>query len=146
MPPLHHLLLLLALLLALLLGVGWWRSARRGGLRSRARNARAQGGEHQAEALLRAHGFRVIDRQVRRSGTMWVDGQACAFEVRVDLLVEGEEGLFVAEVKTGSQAPDPLHPATRRQLYDYWRLFNECGLLLVDVEAGQVSEIAFDLS
>jgi len=139
------------LLLALVLALGWWWTARRWSRASRGRVRRAQVGEHRAEALLEDAGFRILDRQVRALGWMEIDGETVEFEVRADLLVEVEPGhpdfpagaRLVAEVKTGDRAPDPSHPATRRQLLEYQRVFQPDGLLLVDVEAGQVIEIAF---
>ena len=140
------LLLLLVALLALLLLValaGWWRSSRRAGVASRSRNAGAQRGEAFAEELLTDQGFRILERQVRRQGTFYIDGEAIDFDVRVDLLVERGGEQFVAEVKTGTLAPDPCHPPTRRQLREYAELFPECGLLLVDADMGEVLEVEF---
>jgi hypothetical protein len=36
-----------------------------------------------------------------------------------------------------------MYPPTRRQLLEYWFVFEPDGLLLVDVEAGVVSAIVF---
>lgn len=146
-----QLLFLALVLLALALGLGWWWSTRRWSRASQRRVRRALVGESDAEALLETCGFRVLDRQVRGFGWMEVDGQDLEFEVRADLIVElvgphpvlPRGARLVAEVKTGGRAPDPTHPATRRQLLEYQRVFEPDGLLLVDVEAGQVLEVAF---
>lgn len=145
------LLVLALLLLALALALGWWWTARRWSRASRGRVRRALVGETDAEGLLASLGYRVLDRQVRALGWMEVDGQEVEFEVRADLLVEvvAADGAWppgarlVAEVKTGARATDPAHPATRRQLLEYQRVFDPDGLLLVDVEAGQVIAVAF---
>jgi hypothetical protein len=50
---------------------------------------------------------------------------------------------FVAEIKTGDQAPDPSFPATRRQLLEYQLVFEVEGLLLVDMAAGRVRTVSF---
>jgi hypothetical protein len=50
---------------------------------------------------------------------------------------------FVAEVKTGAQAPSLATAATRRQLLEYRQVFAVDGVLLVDVEAGRVAEVLF---
>lgn len=139
----------MALLLALALlfmGLAWaLRSTRQEpGRRSRARNHTAQTGEREAEALLAAHGYRVVDRQVPATGTLWVDGHPEPFEVRVDLQVERGGRRWVAEVKTGRCAPDPAWPATRRQLREYAALFPDHGLLLVDAEGGEIYEVGFE--
>lgn len=143
--------LVLGLLLALLVAVlawavaawGWRHTARTPGSRSRRRNRAALEGERAAEALLVAHGYHVVARQERALGFVHVDGEEHTFEVRADLVVTREGGRFVAEVKTGATAPDPLHPATRRQLLEYALVFDLDGVLLVDVGAGTVREVDF---
>lgn len=138
--------LVLFLLLAfatLVLGVLWRVAATAGGRASRERNARAQAGEAEAERLLRRCGYRVVARQVRGSWTLSVDGQLHEAAVRADLLVSRHGRRFVAEVKTGAVAPDPLHPATRRQLLEYWLAFEPDGVLLVDMEARVVRVVGF---
>jgi hypothetical protein len=134
-------LLAWGLVFLLLLVVGWLLF--RPGLRSRDRNRRAQRGEHDAERLLEKHGFSVIERQARRRWTVRVDGEDEGAEVRADLLVQKDGLLFVAEVKTGDLAVDPLFPATRRQLLEYFFVFEPDGLLLVDPEASSVVEVEF---
>ena len=50
---------------------------------------------------------------------------------------------FVAEVKTGSRAPDPTLPATRRQLLEYTFVFGVDRVLLVDAQAGVIRTVTF---
>jgi len=100
----------------------------------------------------------VLDRQVPAIWWIEVDGAMIESEVRADLLVArdlveadtggggaeaGAEERFVAEVKTGSKAPDPNFPATRRQLLEYAHVFAPYGVLLVDAEAGTIREVCF---
>lgn len=115
--------------------------AQRGSQRSKARNQRAQRGESAAEQLLQDEGYTVIERQVRGAWTLWVNGEPLEVEVRADLLVERDGERFIAEVKTGELAPDPSYPPTRRQLLEYSVAFDVDGLLLVDMEAGEILEI-----
>ena len=144
--PLMWTLLAALVLLVVGLALALWATQREAGRRSRARNARAQAGEHAAEALLAQHGFAVVARQVPVDGTLWVDGQAETFGVRLDLVVERGGRRFAAEVKTGDNAPDPAWPATRRQLREYAALCPDMGVLLVDVDAGAVYDVGFDSS
>ena len=116
----------------------------RAGVASRTRNHRAQRGECEAESMLEGLGYRILDRQIRELGQVWLDGELVEFEVRADLLVERHDVHFVAEVKTGRLAPDPGYPPTRRQLREYARVFDDCGILLVDVELGTVIEVCFE--
>jgi hypothetical protein len=130
-----------ALLVALL-----WRARARWSRASRRRNHHALEGEREAEDLLTARGFRVLDRQAAYTSTMWVDGEPVDFGIRVDLVVEKRGRTFIAEVKTGERAPNPAWGPTRRQLREYATLLPDHGLLLVDVEAGDVLSIHFDES
>lgn len=133
--------LVTAVALALALALAWQR--RRAGRRSRARNRRAQAGEADAIALLEEQGYEILEEQATRSWTVWLDDEAHEATARADFIV-GRDGLvYVAEVKTGARAPDPLYPPTRRQLLEYWFVFEPDGLLLVDVEAGDIIAVHF---
>ena len=130
-------------LLCLLFALGWWWSRGRIRRANMRRGHRARKGEDAAERMLRRAGFEVVDAQVHRVSTMIVDDEPVEISVRVDFIVRRRRRSFVAEVKTGAVAPSPTHPATRRQLREYAAFFPDHGLLLVDVEAGRIHEIAF---
>jgi Holliday junction resolvase-like predicted endonuclease len=136
---------LVGLLLVVCVGLawGWRRSAQRVGRANSLRGERARWGEQRAERLLQRKGYRIVGRQVQGHGHILVDGEALDIRVRVDLIVKRRGRRFVAEVKTGTTAPDPTHPATRRQLREYAALFPDHGLLLVDAEAGTVHRVEF---
>lgn len=115
------------------------------GVRARRRMKRARRGETRAEKLLRKRGYRVEGRQVPTRFTFHVDGTPRDVELRADLLVRRSGRRYVAEVKTGTLAPDPGHRATRRQLLEYAVAFDADGLLLVDADRGNVHEVVFPL-
>ncbi len=108
----------------------------------RARMRRAAAGERAAGPLLERGGYRIEGRQVSRTLEYQLDGEACVVEVRADYLVEREGERFVAEVKTGKEAPRLAHRPTRRQLLEYAHAFDTRGVLLVDAEAGRVHRVA----
>lgn len=144
-----HLGLLLPLLLGLLLAVAlaaWaWergRLARRGRRRRRV----ALRGESEAELLLDAAGYAILERQATGRWTLWVDEREVEVACRADLLVERDGALFVAEVKTGALAPDPCRPATRRQLLEYQVAFEADGLLLVDMAERRIRQVRLPLA
>ena len=115
------------------------------GLRSRKRLDRALDLERAAVAVLERDGYRVVDAQVSRELLVEVDGALLAYVVKADYLVEDASGeRFVAEVKTGAVATDPLHVATRRQLLEYQLGYADArGVLLVDMERGAVLRVRF---
>lgn len=117
-----------------------WRDVRsRRVLRARARRAAA--GERAAVGLLERAGYRIADQQVARTLEYGLDGAPCRVEVRADYLVERGGELFVAEVKTGKEAPKLSHRPTRRQLLEYAHAFGTEGVLLVDAEQGRVHRV-----
>jgi Holliday junction resolvase-like predicted endonuclease len=132
-------LLVLVLLLALLL----LRERGRASRASRRRVRRAQDGEERARALLEEQGFRILAEQHRGRWCVEVDEGLHEVEVIADLIVERDGWRYVAEVKTGDLAPDPLRPATRRQLLEYLMAFEPDGLLLVDMDRGCIHEVGF---
>jgi len=132
----------LVLVVAFLLLLGRWRG-QRGHRRAVQRAERAGAGEVAAESLLESIGYTILERQVRCLWWICVDGEEEEVELRADLLVEREGARFIAEVKTGERAPDPAFPPTRRQLLEYRLAFDPYGVLLVDVEAGEVFEVDF---
>jgi hypothetical protein len=100
--------------------------------------------------LLEGCGFRILERQVTTTWTLTIDGEAHEVRSRADLLVEARTRSrfprgtrYIAEVKTGDLAPDPRRPATRRQLMEYLMAFDVDGVLLVDMEQGNVHHVVF---
>ena len=111
--------------------------------RARRRLKKALRGEHEAERLLEARGFRIEARQHPAELTLVVDGAPLTVGVRADLIVRRGDARYVAEVKTGSVAPRLEHAPTRRQLLEYALAFDVDGVLLVEPEAGVVREVEF---
>jgi hypothetical protein len=141
-PPSWTLLAILALLLVVFLA-GWRWDRGRTARASRRRNRLARRAESAAEELLRSLGYVVVERQARASWTLAVDGELLRVSSRVDLLVEREGRLFLADVKSGVEAPSPTAPATRRQLLEYQLAFAVDGVLLVDMASDRVLHVDF---
>ena len=122
----------------------WWRasSAR---WRLAAQSARATAGEALAEKLLTRAGYRIDAFQYVHTWKFRVDGEAREVTLRADFVVSHRGRRYVAEVKTGSDAPDATAPATRRQLLEYRCAFDVDGVLLVDAEARRIERVDFDL-
>jgi hypothetical protein len=138
----HILIISLAAAVFVLLGALWL--ARTGTRRANhRRQRRARRGEERARRLLRRAGFRIDADQARETWWMLVDGRDVEVQVRADYLVSRFRRRYVAEVKTGELAPDPTYPPTRRQLLEYSLAFDVDGVLLVDVEEGDILEVGF---
>lgn len=144
LPPAPWLLLIGILGLLLLLALwAWRRAASRVGRANRARQRTAKKAETEAERLLESLGFRVLERQPTARWRLEVDGEEREVASRADLLVERDGWLYVADVKSGDEAPRPDLPATRRQLLEYLLAFEADGALVVDMRRRRVRSVAF---
>src|SRR5262245_20393629 len=93
--------LAIAVTVAVIALLGWWRAGSRMARGNRARQALARAGEDDAEALLAALGYEVVDRQVTHSWPMRVDGVLREVRCRADLVVRPRRdrgARYVAEV------------------------------------------------
>ncbi|MCB9663108.1 MAG: hypothetical protein H6732_03275 [Alphaproteobacteria bacterium] len=124
---------------------GWWLASTRVARGNARRAGLARQAETEAERLLAARGFRVVDRQVTRTFDIDVDGAPVEVWCRADLVVSRRRRQYVAEVKSGHAGSDPTHPATRRQLLEYRLAFDVDGVLLVDMRRRAVVEVGFPL-
>lgn len=128
---------LFALVLARL--VRSWRGSRRAVRRA----ARAGAGEADAVELLEDAGYRIVASQARTWWSPLVDGEPHETELRADYLVGIDDEVYVAEVKTGEEAPRLATAATRRQLLEYHVAFAVDGVLLVCPELGTIQRVEF---
>lgn len=142
--------LLIALACALCLALGAWAALAlrdlRDRLRGRALQRQGARGERDAERLLRGAGYAIRGRQARRSYGIEVNGALRTAEVAFDFIVERGGELLAAEVKTGHAAPRIERAETRRQLLEYQLATGARCVLLVDPDAGTISEIAFPIT
>jgi len=116
----------------------WWRRRRLRGRRDRGRR-----GELEAVEVLTDAGYRIVEDQASREVALEVDGAPRRYTLRPDFLVRRGDRRYVAEIKTGKKAPDPMYTPTRRQLLEYEVCFPDHGLVLVDMETRQVHEVAW---
>lgn len=102
---------------------------------------RASKGERCAERMLVLEGYQITRRQPVHTYSLEVDGKVQNFTVRADLLVKRGRQSFVAEIKTGKDAPHIGHRSTRRQILEYALAYDVSGILLVDADQGTVRQV-----
>ncbi|MDK2896603.1 MAG: hypothetical protein PWP04_723 [Candidatus Atribacteria bacterium] len=102
--------------------------------------------EREAVSFLQQKGYQILQEQVEKNFFLRVDGQKVKCNVRADFLVKKGRKLFVAEVKTGHQATNYTRPTVRRQLLEYYWVYQTKGVLLVDGENWQIRQIDFPQS
>lgn len=116
----------------------WWRA-----YRLRKKVIRAKRGEKGALDLLEAEGYKIVELQKKAPVCATVDGKECKTYIAADVLVCKNGRMFVAEIKTGGEAPRVTHAPTRRQLLEYFFIFKPHGILLVDMEQKKICKVVF---
>lgn len=142
--PLPYALTALAAALIALTLAHWIGRARRR-RRARLRGERAARGESEAAWLLAQLGYTVEAAQASTVWSITCNDQVHDIPLRADLIVSRHGARYVAEVKTGREAPRVTTAATRRQLLEYRLAYDVDGVLLVDAEAREVTRVEFPL-
>ena len=138
--------LYLAVVIALLAVGGYGTSRVRRALdrhRRKARARHASHGEDRAERLLRAHGYKSLERQAVQPWDLQVNGETHRVRLRADFLVGRKQRRYIAEVKTGKHVANLVHGPTRRQLLEYSHAFDVHGILLVRIDEAAIDEVVF---
>ena len=99
-------------------------------------------GEKNAKKLLKNSGYKILSTQHKMQGILYEDNKKVSFEVRPDYLVEKNNIIYIAEVKTGLSALIGERN-TRRQLLEYSKLSNSNKVLLVDLTRNKIKIIKF---
>jgi hypothetical protein len=137
--------LLAAAFAAMLIVVVVARAVRRR-YRSWKHTSRAKGAvrsEKAAAALLEEAGYIVVDSQIAATWQITIDDTPHPIELRADHLVERDGRRFIAEVKTGAEAPKITNAATRRQLLEYRCAYDVDGIILVDMQRLEIRHVEF---
>ena len=111
--------------------------------RLRARFDRGRQGEEEAREYLCAAGFEILAEQAEQIGLMYVDEEEVTYRVRADFLVRRGRETAIVEVKTGKKAVKPSNRDTRRQLFEYARLYDVDTLYFFDAEQASLKKIVF---
>lgn len=115
-----------------------WQSIKIKGMLANAKKA-----ERDAIYLLKKNGYEVIGMQVKRNIVTYINGRAYPGYVKVDFLVKKKRKKYIVEVKTGQQTR-ATQSLVRRQLLEYFLVFNPHGILLVDMERKKIQTIEFE--
>ncbi len=138
-------LIFLVFLFGLLLGILllWRVRAFLQRLKIQKQYATAKKGETDAEKLLIENGYTIVARQARTPLQLLLDGLLWETDIIADIIAEKEDKTFIAEVKTGSRAPDIRSAPTRRQLLEYYVTYKPDGILLLDMTSGVIHTVEF---
>lgn len=110
----------------------------------RRRFARGQRLEREAAKVLRNWGYDIVAEQQEYAHEYYQDGILKKARIIIDYYVEKDGYQYVVEVKTGNSAVRTENSSTRRQLLEYYTAIPCDGILLLDMESGEMSEVHFD--
>ncbi len=131
------------------LAIGGWLGARaerrRGRTRLRARFHAGRVAESEAVRTLEAQGFEVLEAQLEAMAHVYVGGERVECPVRVDYLVRRrcDDTLGLVEVKSGAAERLPQENDSRRQLLEYWLVFDGLPLYHLDAGSQTLVEVGF---
>ncbi len=98
--------------------------------------------EQKAIKLLKKNGYTIESFQTTAKGKLLQDDETVSFFIRADLIVSKDKKKFIAEVKSGKAASiEEIN--TRRQLFEYSKVFNNKNLILIDTEKNKIKKIEF---
>ena len=100
---------------------------------------RGKKAEKKALKLLKKKGFKVISIQPTAKGYVYENEKKISFIIRPDLLVTKDNVIYVAEIKSGFAA-SIYNINTRRQLFEYSKVFNSNKLILIDTFKKQIKK------
>jgi hypothetical protein len=99
--------------------------------------------EKEAEGMLRRAGLVVIAKQKKKTVITKINGKDHLGFVEADYIVKKGRKRFLVVVKSGEGAADPNEPILRRRFIEYEHLFSPDGLLLLDLDQGEIHRISF---
>lgn len=102
----------------------------------------ARKGEKEAISFLNKAGYDIIGIQEKQPIVIYIDGKGYSSYVRADYIVKKTGKKYVVEVKTGKKTRATT-ALVRRQLLEYYLVFNPHGILLLDMENGTLKKIEF---
>ncbi|MDD4569946.1 MAG: hypothetical protein PHE70_07485 [Tepidanaerobacteraceae bacterium] len=106
---------------------------------------KAKKGEYRAIEFIKKQGFQVVDIQKEESYTLFIDDKPYEVTVKADMIVRKGSKTYVAEVKTGEKVTSPKYKDTRRQLLEYYLVYQPNGLLLIDMEEQKIRTVVYSI-
>ncbi len=101
-------------------------------------------GEIKAGKYLKKKGYDILEYQKELKYIYYVDQEEVEVRVRPDYIVKKGGKTYIAEVKTGINAPNiKKNKDTRRQIMEYSISFRYNGVLLVDIDNEKILKIQF---
>lgn len=103
---------------------------------------RARSGEKKAIGFMEQRGYRVVELQNRKKVITEINGTAHESTIIADMVVRKGFFKYIVEVKTQGQA-SPTLPNVRRQMMEYYLMFQPHGVIFLDMDRGKMRMVKF---
>lgn len=133
-------ILIWGLLLGVALCIGGYKYFKRQKLKKILKRAKA--GEKKAIGFLERQGYRVVEVQSRQKVITTIAGNDHESTIIADMIVCKGFFKYVVEVKTQGQA-FPTLPNVRRQMMEYYLVFQPRGVIFLDMEKEKMRLVKF---
>lgn len=97
-----------------------------------------------AEEVLKKSGFKIIEKDLKKSIVINVDGRDHLGIVPADFVVGRDKKRFLVIARGGSFTIDPTIPALRRELLEAQTVYNTEELILLNMSDQSIHEIRFE--
>lgn len=99
--------------------------------------------EKDAEAILRKAGFSILGKHQKETIITNIDGKDHFGYVEADYTVKKDRRSYAVVVHSGEGSADPNEPNFRRVLLEHNRAFSGDGILVLDLNKGELHEVYF---
>ncbi|AEF94936.1 hypothetical protein Desca_2097 [Desulfotomaculum nigrificans CO-1-SRB] len=101
--------------------------------------------EAAARKFLESEGYTVLAVQERVPVVTKINGKPHKSHIQADLLVQKGKEIFVVDVKTGETALKPSAPDIRRQLLEYFLVYQTDGVIVLDMDNKKLYRMEFEI-
>ncbi|AEG61277.1 hypothetical protein [Desulforamulus ruminis] len=113
---------------------------------SRRRVLKAGKAELAARKFLSSEGYKILSVQERVPVVTKINGKSHKSHIQADLIVQKGKEVFVVDVKTGQVAQQPNSPEIRRQLLEYYLVYQTDGVLVLDMDQKKLYRMEFQVA
>lgn len=101
--------------------------------------------EAAARKYLESEGYTILAVQERVPIVTKVNGKPHKSYIQADLIAQKGKEIFVVDVKTGDVAKKPASPDNRRQLLEYYLVYQPDGVIVLDMDEQKLYRLEFDI-
>lgn len=112
---------------------------------ARRRVIKAGRAEAAARKVLESEGYTILAVQERVPVVTKINGKPHKSHIQADLIVQKGKATYVVDVKTGEVAKKPASPDNRRQLLEYFLVYQPDGVIVLDMNEQKLYHLEFEI-